>query len=179
MEMMFLPLKRYADFMGRSRRREYWLWFLFQVILALVFGIIRKAAGDQNAQAVQAVNSLVNLGLLIPTIAVSVRRFHDINRTGWWYVFPLVVFLVSLVLFLVLSSANLMTIFQQISQAGQHPTPDQSMAILQSLAPLGWVFFAWWLASLVTFVFHVMDGTAGPNRFGPDPKGRGGNINVF
>ena len=62
---------KYADFNGRARRSEFWFWYLFTVIVNLFTSWIPFA-------------SLITLALLIPTLAVSVRRLHDIGRSGWW-----------------------------------------------------------------------------------------------
>lgn len=105
MNYMFLPLKRFADFSGRSRRMEYWMFVLLQVI---VFGAIMiiggmligssapamNADGTYDPDALSAAASgglggvvilycIAALVFLIPTIAVMVRRFHDQDKTGW------------------------------------------------------------------------------------------------
>lgn len=140
MSLMFEPLKKYATFRGRARRTEYWLWQLF---LLLVFGglslwlfgqtgpipdgatpdevsaILEKAPG---AMLPATLIAFATLALVLPSLAVSVRRLHDSDRSGWW--------------------------------------------LLLNLIPFG---------GLVILVFSLLDGTAGPNRHGPDPKGRTGN----
>lgn len=175
MELMLQPLKRYADFNGRARRREFWLWFLFQVIVSIVFNILRAVIGE----TAELINGLFSLAILIPSIAVGVRRFHDINRTGWWLLFPAVVFIIAFVIFISINGASFFSTLASFANVGPNPTPDQSMAMMQAFAPMWWVLAAWLAAALVTFVFNVMDGTPGPNRFGPDPKGRGGDTSVF
>jgi uncharacterized membrane protein YhaH (DUF805 family) len=88
MEWMLLPLKRYADFQGRSRRREYWLFTLALIVLATILalfaGVTSGGAGDGAGASI----GLILLGILllavfIPSLAVQVRRFHDQNRSGW------------------------------------------------------------------------------------------------
>ena len=179
MELMFAPLKRYVDFQGRSRRTEFWLWFVFQLIVAIIFGILKSALGTGSANFVQLLNTIFSLAILLPSLAVGVRRFHDTNRTGWWIVLPLVVFIVAFIIYLATSGAGAFAFFEKLGTYGSTPTEQQSMEIVRTMMPMLWVFLAWWAASLVTFVFCVLDGTPGTNRFGPDPKGRGGNINVF
>lgn len=97
MEWMLLPLKRYAEFGGRSRRKEYWLFMLAVVIFYFVFSfLIGLLFGAGAAADGQAVNTglmgggllvtglfvLVVLALLVPSIAVQVRRFHDQEKSG-------------------------------------------------------------------------------------------------
>ena len=68
----------YATFSGRSTRAEYWWFFLFNVLVWVAAGTIDTAMG-QNV-----ISTLVMLALLIPNIALAVRRSHDIGKSGWW-----------------------------------------------------------------------------------------------
>jgi|LakMenEpi03Aug12_release.lakeMendotaPanAssembly.Ray.scaffolds.fasta_scaffold582020_2 uncharacterized membrane protein YhaH (DUF805 family) len=86
-DYMFMPLKRYAEFDGRSRRKEFWMFFLLQVGIGIAFGILFLVAAQVSQTLgllVQGVNGLVSLGLLIPGIAVSIRRLHDQDKSGWF-----------------------------------------------------------------------------------------------
>ena len=81
MEWMLMPLKRYADFSGRSRRKEYWMFVLFVVIVYVVLALLGWALGETAATALLGIFAL---GILIPSIAVQVRRFHDQGKSGWF-----------------------------------------------------------------------------------------------
>jgi len=70
---------KYATFTGRAARSEYWYWTLFTVIANMVAGIFDAVLGG-----IGMVGLIVSLALLLPGIAVSVRRLHDCNSTGWW-----------------------------------------------------------------------------------------------
>jgi uncharacterized membrane protein YhaH (DUF805 family) len=84
-------LKKYATFQGRARRKEYWYFALFNILITIVLSIIDAAGGLMSAEAgIGLLSGLYWLAILIPTIAVSVRRLHDINRTGWWLFLSLV-----------------------------------------------------------------------------------------
>lgn len=72
-------LSRYATFSGRARRSEYWWFQLFYVLAYLASGAV-----DARLGATGAVIALVALGLFLPALAVSVRRLHDVGRSGWW-----------------------------------------------------------------------------------------------
>lgn len=93
MEWMLLPYKRYADFSGRSSRMEFWMFALFLVIvtLALVSAAVIVSPGGIQRPAYRAGGlfmialGLFWLGSLVPYIAVHVRRFHDQDRSGWFY----------------------------------------------------------------------------------------------
>jgi len=114
---------------------------------------------------------LVNLGLLLPSIAVAVRRLHDINRTGWWYIMPIVVAFVGMILFFIFFGTQIFTL---IGNNG-NMTDQQSMQFVFSMFGSFFLCFALPLlvAEIVMFVFYVTDGTPTTNRFGSDPKGRG------
>lgn len=92
MEMMIAPLKKYADFQGRARRAEYWMFVVFQILVYIAVAIVSMivSGGDTNSAAASALMGLVTLGLLLPSIAVTVRRLHDTNRTGWWIFISLI-----------------------------------------------------------------------------------------
>ena len=137
MELMFQPLRKYADFTGRARRTEFWLFALLVFLIEIVFMALLSAVGGSAlmmgdpaaaaavpmtgaTSAVLLAHLAVMLALLVPSLAVTFRRLHDTNRRGWW--------------------------------------------ILIGLIPL--------IGALVLFIFYLLDGTPGPNRFGPDPKGR-------
>ena len=94
-------LKKYAVFSGRSRRKEYWFFVLFVVIISIVLNIIDGLIGAYDrSMGAGLLSTIFSLAILIPSIAVSVRRLHDINRTGWWVLIALVP-LVGWIVFLV------------------------------------------------------------------------------
>jgi uncharacterized membrane protein YhaH (DUF805 family) len=134
MEWMFMPYRRYFDFSGRSRRKEYWMFILlFVIVYAVGFALIFSAGYSMNpamdpaapppelggaAVVGFALLGIFVLASIIPAIAVQVRRFHDQDRSGWF--------------------------------------------VLLNFIP--------YLGSLIVLVFMCLEGTRGPNRFGPDPK---------
>ena len=123
MEWMMMPLQRYADFSGRSRRKEYWMFLLGVVLVAIVLGIIEGVAGLSGmvGGVYGPLTTLLLLGIIIPSIAVQVRRFHDQDKSGWFVL-------------------------------------------------LGFIPF---VGGLIVLVFMCLEGTKGPNQYGPDPKGEG------
>ena len=68
----------YVTFSGRAARSEFWYWILFSALADLVGGIIGGAIGTG------LIGVVISLALLLPGVAVSVRRLHDLDRTGWW-----------------------------------------------------------------------------------------------
>jgi uncharacterized membrane protein YhaH (DUF805 family) len=75
-------LKNYAGFSGRARRKEYWMFTLINVIVAIVLEVIALASKNTAASIVYY---LYALAVLIPSIAVLVRRLHDIGKSGAWF----------------------------------------------------------------------------------------------
>jgi uncharacterized membrane protein YhaH (DUF805 family) len=77
-------LKNYAVFRGRAGLKEYWCFFLFNIIINLVLAIVDSKTGNLGEEArLGLFGSIYTVTILIPTIAVSVRRLHDTNRNGW------------------------------------------------------------------------------------------------
>lgn len=85
-------MKKYADFGGRASRKEYWMFFLVNIIILIALIAIEAAAGGPGILAV-----LYNFGVIIPNLAVAMRRLHDTDRSGWYILISLVP-LVNLVL---------------------------------------------------------------------------------
>jgi uncharacterized membrane protein YhaH (DUF805 family)/type II secretory pathway pseudopilin PulG len=86
-------LKKYAVFSGRARRKEYWMFFLFNVIIAYVFGFAVGLLGAHtglSGASILTLTQIYTLATLIPSIAVGVRRMHDTDHSGWWLLFPIV-----------------------------------------------------------------------------------------
>lgn len=93
-------LKNYATFSGRARRKEYWMFFLFNVLISLGLGVLDVVAGTYSVEYETGFFSgLYSLLVLIPGIAVGVRRLHDTNRSGWWILISLIPIIGVLVLF--------------------------------------------------------------------------------
>jgi uncharacterized membrane protein YhaH (DUF805 family) len=92
MDWATLPLKRYAEFTGRSRRKEYWMFTLLAIGIYIVASILDRIAGMNGMIAGRygPITTLVALGLLVPSLAVSIRRLHDSDRSGWWLLLGLV-----------------------------------------------------------------------------------------
>ena len=90
-------LKQYADFSGRARRMEYWMFVLVNAIIGFVLYLPAIVTGDQIWAILYYVYALA---VLIPSLAVAVRRLHDTGRTGWWILIGLVP-LVGLIVLLV------------------------------------------------------------------------------
>jgi uncharacterized membrane protein YhaH (DUF805 family) len=168
MEYMFMPLKRYAEFSGRSRRMEYWMFALFIFVMWIVLftlfmvmvGSAILSAGGGSAGGLFAAGGtamilmlfmlVVWLALLIPSLAVGVRRLHDTERSGWW-----------------LGGYILLAIVANVLRA---ETGSAGLGALLSIATL--------IYAIALLVFFCLDGTRGPNRYGPDPKG-GVDAQVF
>ena len=79
-------LKKYAVFDGRAGQKEYWWFSLFSFIIILVLSVIDIVTGTFNVNVgLGLLGGIYTLAVLIPSIAVSVRRLHDTDRSGWWF----------------------------------------------------------------------------------------------
>jgi uncharacterized membrane protein YhaH (DUF805 family) len=92
MDYFIGALKKYADFTGRARRQEYWMFILIYMIINIVLAIL----------GLEVISALVGLGLLIPSISIAARRLHDTGRSGWWLLIALlpVIGIIVLIVFL-------------------------------------------------------------------------------
>ena len=93
MNWYLVAFKKYAVFSGRAHRAEYWMFFLLNFIFLLVLHMIEGISKGPGVFSV-----LYSLGVLVPSIAVEVRRLHDTGRSGWWLLINLVPVIGSLVL---------------------------------------------------------------------------------
>lgn len=86
-------LKKYADFNGRARRKEYWMFALFNFIVIVALLIVDGILGT-----IGLLYGLYLLAVLLPSIGVTVRRLHDTGRSGWWILIGLVPFVGGIIL---------------------------------------------------------------------------------
>ncbi len=77
----------YADFNGRARRKEYWMFVLFNFVVSLVLGIVM---GLISQTAANAVSIIYTLALLLPGLSLGVRRLHDTGKSGWFMLIGLI-----------------------------------------------------------------------------------------
>ena len=92
-------LKNYVGFSGRARRKEYWMFTLFNLIILIVLSIVDRFTGTLNPSAgIGLLSGIYSLAVILPSIAVAVRRLHDTSRTGWWMLLVFVPFVGGLIL---------------------------------------------------------------------------------
>lgn len=77
-------LKNYAKFSGRASRSEFWYFVLFLFLLGIVTSILDRLIFGGGPGAGSPINAIASLLTLVPNLAVSARRLHDVNRSGWW-----------------------------------------------------------------------------------------------
>ena len=78
----------YVNFNGRAQRSAFWFWVLFAILGSIVAGVLDLAIF--GAESYTPLSTLFGLGIFLPGLAVSIRRLHDIGRTGWWVLLSLV-----------------------------------------------------------------------------------------
>lgn len=93
-------LKKYAVFEGRARRKEYWFFVMFNVLISIALGFIDRLTGNVDPETgIGILSGIYALGVMIPGMAVSVRRLHDTGRSGWWLLITFVPVLGAIVFF--------------------------------------------------------------------------------
>jgi uncharacterized membrane protein YhaH (DUF805 family) len=97
MEWYLKVLRQYADFAGRARRKEYWMFTLVNVIISIVLAIIDNVL-EISVLTVGVLGLLYSLAVLLPNLAVGVRRLHDTGRSGWWLLIGLIPLIGTIVL---------------------------------------------------------------------------------
>lgn len=97
---------KYATFTGRARRMEYWYFALFNVIVSVCLAVVDSVLGMQMMAGVGLLQGLYGLAVLLPALAVSVRRLHDTGRSGWWLLIALLPIIggIVILIFMVLDS---------------------------------------------------------------------------
>lgn len=99
MNWYLLVLKKYAVFSGRSRRKEYWFFVLFNILATIALAIVDSFAGTFDPDLGLGLLGLIySLAILIPSIAVLVRRLHDTGRSAWWLLIAFIPLIGALVL---------------------------------------------------------------------------------
>lgn len=101
MEWYLEALKKYADFSGRARRKEYWMFLLVNMLISIALGFVAGFVGGTlglSSNMSTALALVYSVAIFVPSLAVSVRRLHDTGRSGWWLLIGLVPILGALAL---------------------------------------------------------------------------------
>jgi uncharacterized membrane protein YhaH (DUF805 family) len=83
-------LRKYAEFRGRAPRAEYWWFYLFQVLVGVSLAVMAVVIG-LSEDAANGLSGVFGLALALPTLAVTARRLHDVDRSGWWMFIPMTI----------------------------------------------------------------------------------------
>ena len=93
-------IKNYANFSDRATRQQYWMFYLFYILITVALTFLDMAVGLYDPMTAMGLFSTIfTLALLIPSIAILARRLHDIGRSGWWILLIIIPLLGILVLF--------------------------------------------------------------------------------
>ena len=147
------PIQKYADFSGRAPRAEYWWFFLAVLVASIVTQIVDSSLGMKIVGAYGPLTLLLMLGLIVPQLAVTVRRLHDTDRSGWWILLPIVPYCLAF------------AFGGAAAMAGGMSAGLGTAAIFLLIGAL---------CALLLLVFMVLPGTPGDNRYGANPYGPAG-----
>lgn len=89
MEGYIAVIKKYAVSQGRASREEYWMFFLWNIIISFGLSLIDKKFGLQYRFSGSLLSDIYALFIFFPTLGVGIRRLHDIDRSGWWVIVPI------------------------------------------------------------------------------------------
>lgn len=164
-------LSKSVVFKGRARRSEYWWWILFSFIVSMVLSVGDRLVPNEN-MLVMALYALFVIGvgvyLGIASIAVSIRRLHDIGRSGWWYGASLLYNFGWLVWMMVRSFGVAMGMdvdgFANSDAMGNALLEEMLGEIIISYIP-------YLIYSVVLLVWYCKDSQPGTNKYGDNPKG--------
>ena len=150
---------KYATFSGRARRSEFWYFFLLNALVGIVLSLI---------PFLSFLSFIWSLGVFIPFLAVTVRRFHDIGKSGWYYLVPVIpalAYVGYIFYFVFMTIRDMGDTFTEKDALYQHilsNTPALvTMGILGLLAFVTWIIWIVWMAK---------DSEPGENQWGPNPK---------
>ncbi|PVZ11575.1 uncharacterized membrane protein YhaH (DUF805 family) [Porphyromonas loveana] len=171
MRWFLLCLRKYVDFRGRSRRKEYWYFVLFQLLISLIPTIalsyysVNQAFGQSFPTAIRVSTIafyLLAVFFFLPNLSSSVRRLHDTNRSGLWILISVIP--------TILTQGILMAFGEQwMVEMGDGELP----VTLQIILFLGFFNIC---ASILLIIWLAERGTKGDNRFGPDPLADGSEV---
>lgn len=180
MKWYIMVLKKYAVFTGRASQREFWMYTLFSIIFSIVAQILDKILGlgsDSSSVHYGWISGLYGLAVLVPGLAVTVRRFHDIGKSGWMYarfliaMFLAVIIMVGYVVYFVLRSGGA----DAFSSGEVDPAIFTGSFLLVSAAMLFFILgLCIWLLVLL-----CREGQPHPNRWGVSPLADGTESEIF
>lgn len=127
-------MRRYVEFSGRSSRRQFWLFTMFLFLLGIIAVVIDAALGEGPEGGPGIVFGLLYLSHLLPSLAVTVRRLHDIDRSGWWVLLSFVPLVgqIAMIVFLCMPSTRGPNRFGPVAGLEEQPVPNQASPARQS-----------------------------------------------
>lgn len=151
-------LSSYATFSGRARRSEYWWFYLFTILIAIVTSVIDAVLDMAFNNEIGVVGTITSLALLVPSLAVTARRLHDTGRTGWWMLLPVIPLVAAIVV-------GFAAVFATAFSTDANSNPEVAVIALLAVCVLLAL-----IAGITLIVFLCLDSKPEPNRYGPSPK---------
>ncbi len=149
MKYYIKALKNYANFEGRARRKEYWLFILVSLLIVSVLIIIDTFIEEKFNLKVDILSTLYSLFILIPSLSVTTRRLHDIDKNGWWQLISIIPNILT----------NFLVMEKRIYTSSIIGLILTLIILLSSIIGLIWIL-----------LYMVREGQSGDNKYGEDPK---------
>ena len=166
--------RKYFDFSGRATRAEFWWWVLAAVIVGVVLSAVDNFTNLMaGGYAYSPLSTIFSLAVMLPHLAVTARRLHDIGKTGWWQLAWHLLCAGSWLIFVIVVWS---TLANYIFGEGWN-VPEAEFRATMTFARFGTAIFGLIFALLVTlavvvwgFVWMTRQGEARANRYGPEPR---------
>ena len=158
-------LRKYGNFSGRATRAEYWWWVLAVVIGSSIFTAVDSSIASFSGQGYAPFATIFNLAVILPELAVTARRLHDIGKSGWWQLAWVAISLLALIPIVV----GLVVSISSDGFAFNLPSGDEG-SFLPLLLGFAITLLIWLGVFIWSLIWLISQGQAGPNRYGPDPR---------
>ena len=171
MKYFLYCLQHYADFNGRARRSEYWFFQLFNFLITIGIYLIVLGIKEVIGINLGFLNTVYSIAVLIPNLAVTARRLHDTNRSGWWQMLSIGTGLITFVLAIIFVLSILS--YRMNEYAISICMEQKALLILLILSAISYI-----AACILLLVWYCFDSQQGVNRFGSSPKEEN-NANLY
>ena len=158
-------LRKYSDFSGRATRAEYWWWVLAVLIGSSIFTAVDSSIASLSGPGYGPFATIFSLAIILPEVAVTARRLHDIGKSGWWQLAWVAISLLSLIFIVV----GLVISRSPDGFTFNLPSGDEGSFLLLLLG-FAITLLIWLGVFIWSLIWLISQGQADTNHYGPDPR---------